>query len=106
MGVVPKKTKAEQRIMRHISVTKIVGFIMTLALSKLFGDMFVHSSVRILFIIFCSVEFFIVTSDSPSDPTKKFYAGWLDWIGFILLGRKKYVKEEEVRDETFIESEK
>lgn len=106
MGVVPKKTKAEQRIMRHISVTKVVGFIITLAFAKLFSDMFVHSSVRLLFIIFCSVEFFIFTSDSPSDPTKKFYAGWLDWIGFILSGKKKFVKKEGVRDETFIESEK
>ena len=34
MGVVPKKTKTEQRIFRHINLTKIVGFIVTLLVAS------------------------------------------------------------------------
>ena len=107
MGVVPKKTKAEQRIMRHISITKVLGFIITLSLAYMIGDMFIYQKVSMLFIIFCVAEFFIVTSKSPSDPTKNFFAGWLDWLGFTLSRKQKFVnKKEEDKLENIVEVEK
>ena len=55
MGVVPKKTKAEQRIFRHINLTKIIGLIVTLMVSSQLANIMVSPKLGIPFIIFCSV---------------------------------------------------
>lgn len=49
MGVVPKKTKAEQRIFRHINLTKIIGLIVTLMVSSQLANIMVSPKLGIPF---------------------------------------------------------
>lgn len=65
MGVVPKKTKAEQRIFRHINLTKIIGLIVTLMVSSQLANIMVSPKLGIPFIIFCSVIFLIMSEKAP-----------------------------------------
>ena len=46
MGLVPKKTKADYHIFRHISVVKVVGFIFTIAGASELGDFFVAAKLK------------------------------------------------------------
>lgn len=87
MGVVPKKTKTEQRIFRHINLTKIVGFIVTLLVASQLSGMLVSSKLGIPFIIFCSVIFLIMSGKSPSDPCKSFAEAWLEWLSFLMTNK-------------------
>ncbi|MCD7741517.1 MAG: hypothetical protein LUI06_04875 [Ruminococcus sp.] len=93
MGLVPKKTKAEFRIWRSITLTRVVGGILTLAISSQISDMLVYSKLNMVFIIFCCIIYIILSGSSPSDPTKKFAAAYLDWIRF-LFSRKKIYRED------------
>lgn len=95
MGLVPKKTKAEQRVFRHLNLTKIVGFIITLALASQISDMFVNPKLNIVFILFCCVEFFILSGKSPSDPCKCFALAWLDWLMYLFSPKTLSGKEVE-----------
>lgn len=98
MGLVPKKTKADYHIFRHISVVKVVGFIFTIAGASELGDFFVAAKLKIPFIIFCSIEFLILSGNSPSDPTKCFAAAWFDWIRYSFAKKTIRIEESEVTD--------
>ena len=77
MGVVPKKTKTEQRIFRHINLTKIVGFIVTLLVASQLSGMLVSSKLGIPFIIFCGAVFIIMSGScrSAGKPVRNLCSG-------------------------------
>lgn len=107
MGVVPKKTKAEQRIFRHINLTKIIGLIATLMVSSQLSNLMVSPKLHIFFIIFCSVIFLIMSGKSPSDPCKCFATAWLEWLSFLMTNKTLHKHQGgEVNDEKIINAEK
>lgn len=90
MGLVPKKTKVGYHVIRHVNMIRVVGFIMTLALSAMLSELFVTPKLSVPFSVFCCIEFFILSGGSPSDPTKSFAAAWLDWFGCAFRKNKMY----------------
>ena len=100
MGVVPKKTKAEQRIFRHINLTKIVGFIVTLLVASQLSGMLVSSKLGIPFII--------MSGKSPSDPCKCFAEAWLEWLSFLMTNKTlhKHKEGEQNNEKEVIDIEK
>ena len=107
MGVVPKKTKAEQRIFRHINLTKIVGLIVTLMVSSQLANIMVSPKLGIPFIIFCSVIFLIMSGKSPSDPCKSFAEAWLEGLRFLMTNKTLHKHQGgEINDEEIIDAEK
>ena len=108
MGVVPKKTKAEQRIFRHINLTKIVGFIVTLLVASKLSGMLVSSKLGIPFIIFCGAVFIIMSGKSPSDPCKCFAEAWLEWLSYLMTNKTlhKHKEGEQNNEKEVIDIEK
>ena len=108
MGVVPKKTKTEQRIFRHINLTKIVGFIVTLLVASQLSGMLVSSKLGIPFIIFCSAVFIIMSGKSPSDPRKCFAEAWLEWLSYLMTNKTlhKHKEGEQNNEKEVIDIEK
>ena len=99
MGVVPKKTKAEQRIFRHINLTKIVGLIVTLMVSSQLANIMVSPKL--------GIPFLIMSGKSPSDPCKSFAEAWLEWLSFLMTNKTLHKHQGgEINDEEIIDAEK
>lgn len=71
--------------------------IRTLAAASQLGDIFVSPKLKIPFIIFCCIEFLILSGGSPSDPTKSFVAAWFDWLKYAFAKNKMYTDKSEVK---------
>lgn len=85
MALVPKATKAENKMMFGLSFMRLMGFVMALMLSVSVGDMFVHSSFRLLFTIYCVVMYLILNLQAPHNPKRRMWNGLLLWITSISM---------------------
>lgn len=90
MGLVPKKTKAEIKVSRGLTLYRMFGLIITFMLSSMIGSSLVYSSLLLPFIIYCAVVFLILTSKSPSNPNKSFYKGLIEFLFFKRDNKKFY----------------
>lgn len=80
MGLVPKATKAENKMAFGLSFVRLMGFVMTLMLSVSVGDSYVHTSFRLLFTIFCCVMYLILNLPAPHNPKRRIWNGMLLWL--------------------------
>lgn len=80
-GLIPKNTKSENKIFNSITQQRVMGFILTLAIGKIFSSI-MPEKLSLFFIAFCGIEFIVLTMRSPINPTKKFYQSLIDYIGF------------------------
>lgn len=87
-GLVPKKTKASTTVVKGLNSQRFFGLFIVLVLSNIIGDI-IGGWLKILFMGFCIIVFLILTAKSPSNPTKSFYMGLLEFLNFK-CGNKVY----------------
>lgn len=80
-GLIPKRTKSETKIWKNLTLSKMIGILMSMTVGVIFSN-FVASKLSILFVIFCIAEFLVLTMKSPVNPMKKFYQSLIDYIEF------------------------
>lgn len=91
MGMVPKSTKSETRILNAISFSKVVGFVAVLMLSIMIAPIIFDSKVMsVLFCIFADVVYILCVVRSPTDPNKMFIIGLKEWLKFKTLAHDIY----------------
>lgn len=97
-GLIPKRTKSETMIWKNITLSRVIGILMSLMIGTIFSN-FVASKLSIFFIAFCIVEFLVLTMKSPVDPMKKFYQSLIKYIEFKSQPVLQYgVNSEEYKD--------
>lgn len=110
MGMIPKQTKAEKKVLKGLSVMRFIGLMMTIMLSSVISDL-IGGWVKFIFIGFCIVVFFILTSKSPTDPNQSFAKGLITFLSFAffedkvmygssnIIYKQYYEKKEEKKSE-------
>ncbi|MBR1751879.1 MAG: hypothetical protein IJ740_18995 [Ruminococcus sp.] len=81
MGMIPKKTKAEIKIVKGLTAARLLGLMMVLMSATLVGQ-FIGGLLQWAFVAFAVVVYFILTGRSPTDPGKTFFRGLIDFINF------------------------
>ena len=91
MGMVPKKTKADNRIWHSLTLRLLVGggivFLMSFEFAKLF---FPDGIIQILFVIFILGGYIICNLPSPTDPNRIFILGLYDYLHFKFAPKDMY----------------
>lgn len=87
--LIPKTTKQEVKIMNRLSLNKIISLVLTLVIASLVGNA-VHTYLRLPFIAFCGVINLILGAKAPSNPTKSFWKGLLEYYSFVITRKKLY----------------
>lgn len=117
MCLIPKRTKAENKVIFNLSFWKIGGLVMTMGGAATFGPYYVHNSLQILFVIVCTAFFVILTRPSFTNPKIAVWQGTLSWLSckfmpkyyMSILGNAfiEYTKEKinEETTDTIIEAE-
>lgn len=88
MGIMPKQTKAENKIKWGFTYKRVIGLMMTIGLASSLSS-YVHKFLLIPFIIFCVAVFLFTQMKAPTNPKKIFIFGLRDYF-FFLLAPKKY----------------
>lgn len=90
MGMVPKSTKSETRILNALSFQKVIGFVVVLMLSTSIAPKLFGNKLGILFTVFACVVYIICMIKSPTDPKKLFIIGLKEWLKFKYLAKDIY----------------
>ena len=107
MGMIPKKTRAQNKVLKGLTAMRFMGLMMTIILSTMLGS-FIGGWLKFLFIAFCIIIFFILTSKSPTNPNKSFAKGTAEYLSFLfdikkMVGSsnkeyKRYCKWKEIKN--------
>ena len=81
MGMIPKKTKAETKVFKGLTAQRFLGLLMVLMVAAMIGS-FIGGVLQWVFVVFAVIVFFILTGRSPTNPSKTFFRGLLDFISF------------------------
>lgn len=110
MGMVPKKTKADNRIWHSLTL-RLIGFgLLVLLMSFEFAKLVLPDGItQILFTIFALVVYVICNLPSPTDPNRIFILGLYDYLHFKFVPKdmygddseeyKTYKKDQEIKNE-------
>lgn len=109
MGMVPKKTKSENKVFRGLTAQRFLGLFCVIILSAMIGQL-IGGVLKWLFIIFSLAVYFILTAKSPSSPLESFARGLINFITFkfdnkIFIGTTnkdyiEYMTNKEKKNET------
>ena len=80
MGMIPKSTKAEIKIVAGQSMQWLMGGVITLMLSTSLNQQCVHASFQIPFTICCMGFYVLLQRPAPSNPTRKTWQGLALWL--------------------------
>lgn len=80
-GLIPKRTKSETKIWKNLTLSKMIGILMSMMIGEIFSNI-VADKLSILFVVFCVTEFLVLTMKSPVNPMKRFYQSLIDYIAF------------------------
>lgn len=85
MGMIPKQTKASIKIIGSLGLYKIVGAFAVIVFGDTISKALIPSSgLRLLFVAFLTVVYFILTSKSKN-PNKYFITELQDYFKFLFL---------------------
>lgn len=87
MGMIPKNTRAKNKVLKGLTAMRFIGLMMTIMLSTMLGS-FIGGWLKFLFIGFCIVIFFILTSKAPTNPNKSFAKGVAEYLSFLADNKK------------------
>lgn len=90
MGLVPKKTKADTKVLKGLTASRFLGLLMTIILSFMIGSIIIPGWWKFLFVIFCIAVFLILSGKAPTNPNISFCKGLLNYLTFK-LDTKEYV---------------
>lgn len=103
MGLVPKKTKADTKVLKGLTASRFLGLLMTIIMSFMIGSLIIPGWWKFLFVIFCIVVFFILTGKAPTNPNISFCKGLLNYLAFK-FDTKKYVGTSNAEYKEYIQS--
>lgn len=92
MGLVPKKSKAETKIHKSITMAKAIGFVMTIICAYAISQILCTSVLQFWFIVFMCIVYLILSSKAPSNKTQSFYRGLINWIKYLFSPKHIYGK--------------
>jgi hypothetical protein len=84
MGLIPKATKADTKLLFNLNMNWLLGIMMTLIMSVQWGNLFVHTDFQLLFIGFCIVIYVLLNKPAPHNPKRVIWQGMLLWIANII----------------------
>ena len=112
-GVVPKRTKTAITVVKGLDTTRFFGLIFIFFIGTLIGGIFGDGIVKYIFTAFCIVVFFILTSKSPTNPTKPFYMGLILFVKYMCHNKiyygthsQEYQEYKEAKDRAKAKKEK
>lgn len=82
MGMIPKKTRAQNKVLKGLTAIRFMGLVMTIMLSAMLGSV-IGGWLKFLFIAFCVTAFFVLTAKSPTDPNKSFAKGIVTYLLYL-----------------------
>lgn len=107
MGLIPKQTRSDRKVMKGLNVMRFFGLVITLMLSSMLGS-FIGGWLRFVFMFFCVIVFFILIAKSPTNPNQLFIKGLLTYVSHLFdvkvmvgssnSGYKKYVRDKEAKN--------
>ncbi len=100
MGMIPKTTKEEIKIVGGLSLARIVGAVMILIFSTSVGETIVASKLVIPFTAYLLILYMILTSKS-SNPKKTFAVAMIDYFKYLFTN-KEYTRESSGRKEDIV----
>ena len=89
MGMMPKKTKAETKVYRNLTLARIFGLIISLLTGFLISKI-VYYRFAPLVIILTVLFYFISSGKTPYKSKKTFYSGLKDYCCFLRRKRIYY----------------
>jgi hypothetical protein len=95
MGLVPKTTKSEVKVFRNLSVTRVIGLIASGGMGLTIGSMLPYDWLQIGLSLAFVILFMIASGKAPTDPTKPFVIGLLQYVTYKLMPKKLYGKNTE-----------
>lgn len=108
MGMMPKKTKAETKVYRNLTLARIFGLIIALLIGFLLSKL-VYYRFAPLVIIFTVALYFVASGKAPYKSKKSFYGGLKDYCSFLMRKRTYYgsqTKEVKESEEYYNEKNK
>ena len=87
MGLIPKQTKAENKLKWGLTLNRMIGLMITVCVSTLFANL-VHQKIKIPFMIVCVVIFLFSQSKAPTHPRKTFIQGLKSFYSYIFTPKK------------------
>ena len=88
MGIIPKQTKAENKLMWGFTLNRMIGLLVTIMVSSILAKA-VHRYLVVPFMIFCVIIYLFTQMKSPTNPKKKFISGLKEYA-LYLSAPKKY----------------
>ncbi|MFT3950662.1 MAG: hypothetical protein QM689_01640 [Oscillospiraceae bacterium] len=98
MGLIPKQTKSEIKVVGNFALIRIFGLAFTLMLSSAIGSVAVHKYLQPVFIPFNLIVFLILSKQSPTNPRKSYWRGLASFLLFKITLKKLRWKEERAHD--------
>lgn len=89
----PRKTKAQVKVWKSLTLNRIIGLIMALMISYIVGQIFVYMPLRIPFMIFITVVYMILSAAAPTNPQINFFTGIIRFLSFK-ASTKIYIRSE------------
>lgn len=106
MGIMPKQTKAENKVKWGFTFKRLVGLMATIGLSSSLSKS-VHKYLIIPFILFCVAVYLFSQKKAPTNPKKIFIIGLRDYFLFLLAPKKYYgVNNDDYKQAIKLEEEK
>lgn len=90
MGLVPKTTKSDIKIVKGLTLGRLIGFIAAGGMGYIIGGAFPYDWLQVAFSVTFIVIFFIASGKAPTNPTKNFARGLMLFIQYLLLPKKLY----------------
>lgn len=92
MGLVPKTTKSDIKIIKGLTLGRLIGFIVAGGMGYIIGGTLPYGWLQIVFSVTFIIIFFIASGKAPTNPTKSFAHGLMIFIQYLLLPKKLYGK--------------
>lgn len=106
MGIMPKQTKAENKLKFGLTLNRLIGLFITIMISTILSKA-VHRYLTIPFMLVCVGVYLFSQSKSPTNPKKNFITGLKDCYLYILSPKKYYgVDCDEYKQALLIEEER
>ena len=95
MGMIPKRTKTNQQFslgIFNVTLGRIIGLVVTVMISSAFTSG-MTKAMAICFIAFSVVSYLFLTKRAPSDPTKLYWQGLIDFLLYLVFPKTYYSHE-------------
>lgn len=107
MGLVPKKARSDVRLHKTFTLNRVMGLIITIVITTVLVGIVVPK-LQLLFYVFMTIAYLILSGKSPENKDKAFYIGLKQWLGYKFKHKTMYgdTNEQVQKQERSRQSEK